>query len=353
MQKKVTQTINRLHFSDLDPLRFEDLCLNLISRLEKWSELNHFGRKGSDEGVDIFATLKISCKEKTWFIQCKRYLKLAKKDLKEIVDKALKNKTKPDKLLVIVSCDLSKASYDFFKKYCKENGIDDSEIWTSSVLEAKLYQDYSDLLFVYFGIQIANKTKSNITRIKHSLRMEKRILKDLTDNAFIKKTNNYRVFLYQPEAKFITQRVIIHSVDDYTYPNIEDTSPRQMSPWFRTHFYDTYHNGIELWLAAAMGAEVIMDKNGYWEPLTNYDDKRKNNSNYKVIRAKQIGRIAYYNIIDYKLSDEYYSEPHLYCKFDIDNMPYEKIYYKSYSDPKKEIADWEFDENKRTVFSNN
>ena len=245
---------------------------------------------------------------------------------------------------MIVSCDVSRASYNYLKEYCLKNGIVDSEIWSASVLEAKLYHNYSDLLFVYFGIRIANKTKSNTAKIKHSLKMEKRILKDLIDNKFIKKTNNYKVFLYNPESKFISQRVIIHSVDDETYPNIEDTSPGQMSPWFRTHIYNTYHNGLEFWLAAAMGTDVLMDKDGYWEPITKYDDNRKNNSNYKVIRAKMIGRIPYANIVEYKLSDEYYNEPHLYCKFNIDEMPYEKIYYRSYGDPKKEIADWEFDE---------
>ena len=37
-----TKTINRLHFSDLDPLRFEDLCLNLVYKINTWKEINHF-----------------------------------------------------------------------------------------------------------------------------------------------------------------------------------------------------------------------------------------------------------------------------------------------------------------------
>lgn len=53
-----TKTINRLHFSDLDPLRFEDLYLNLVYRINTWKEINHFGRKGSDDGVDVFAIEK-------------------------------------------------------------------------------------------------------------------------------------------------------------------------------------------------------------------------------------------------------------------------------------------------------
>ena len=73
-----TKTINRLHFSDLDPLRFEDLCLNLVYRINTWKEINHFGRKGSDDGVDVFAIEKEN--QKKWSIQCKRYASISKSE---------------------------------------------------------------------------------------------------------------------------------------------------------------------------------------------------------------------------------------------------------------------------------
>ena len=40
-----TKTTNRLHFSDLEPLRFEDLCLNIIHRRNEWKDIRHYGRK--------------------------------------------------------------------------------------------------------------------------------------------------------------------------------------------------------------------------------------------------------------------------------------------------------------------
>lgn len=48
-----TKTTNRLHFTDLEPLRFEDLCLNIIQRQKDWKDIRHYGRSGSDEGIDI------------------------------------------------------------------------------------------------------------------------------------------------------------------------------------------------------------------------------------------------------------------------------------------------------------
>ena len=347
-----TRTTNRLHFSDLDPLRFEDLCLSLVTRLNRWKEISHFGRKGSDLGVDILAVEQENEIEKVWFVQCKRYQTIARTDLTKIVDKVLTNPSPPNKLLVIVSCDVSRELFQHLKDYSREQGISESELWTASTLEAKLYHDHKDLLFVYFGVRIENETKSNAARVKHSLRMEKRVLKELIDYNYIKERNDPRLFLYNPSARFISASVYIRSIDDTTYPNYsEDAQSGQRSLWFRTFFYDTYHKGIEFWLDAGVGTTVIMDAEGSWELVTDYYDQRKEDPRYRVIKAKTIGRIPYHNIVDFKTEgDEYTSEPHLFCKFDYDASPFEGVYYRSVGDPAKEIADWKLDTEKRTTF---
>lgn len=51
----VTRTINQLHFEDLDPIRFEELILAMVYRMRRWDKLDHFGKKGSDDGIDIRA----------------------------------------------------------------------------------------------------------------------------------------------------------------------------------------------------------------------------------------------------------------------------------------------------------
>lgn len=349
--KKPTRTINRLHFSDLDPFRFEDLCLNLVTRLENWKEIYHFGRKGTDGGIDIFAVKQESNIDQIWFIQSKRYLKITKADLTEIVDKALANPSPPDKLLVIVACDVSRSLFQHLKDYSKGKGLLETELWTASTLEAKLYKDHKDLLFVYFGIRLENKIKDNVAKVKSSLRMERRVAKELIDHKFLKEQKDFKLLLYNPSAKFVSSKVYIRSVDDTTYPNCDETPPGQSSPWFRTFFYDLYHNGIEFWLNVGIGTTVLIDADGNWEPLKDHYDKRIHNPKYKTKQAKAIGRIPYYNIVEFKTDgDEYTSEPHLFCKFDFDDGPFEEIYYKSEGNPSKEIADSDLDRKKQTTF---
>ncbi|WP_170061211.1 restriction endonuclease [Spirosoma aerolatum] len=351
MIKQPTTTINRLHFTDLDPLRFEDLCLNLVSRLRDWKELNHFGRKGSDGGVDIHAIESDGDKEKVWFVQCKRYSAISKSELTKIVDKTTSNPSLPDKLLVIIACDLSRSQYDYLKAYSLESGIEEIEIWTATTLETKLYKDYKDLLFVYFGVRLEKNTKDNAARVKYSINMEKRITKDLIDHAYLKDSKNWKKLATRPYYKFITLEVYIHSIDDTTYPKADTRKSNEISPWFRTNFYDTYHNGIELWLGAAIGRYVLMNQEGYWELIDHFDERRAD-PKYTVVSVMEIGRIPYYNIVSYKVNgDEYTSEPHIYCRFNINGMPYEEIYYRYESG--EGMLPLELDKEKRTAFPKN
>ena len=51
----VTRTFAKLPFGELDPRRFEDLCLSIIYRMRRWEKIEHFGRTGNDDAVDINA----------------------------------------------------------------------------------------------------------------------------------------------------------------------------------------------------------------------------------------------------------------------------------------------------------
>ena len=52
---KPTKTINRIHFEDVENRRFEDLAQSIVLKLRPWIQLNHIGRVGNDDGVDIEA----------------------------------------------------------------------------------------------------------------------------------------------------------------------------------------------------------------------------------------------------------------------------------------------------------
>ncbi len=191
---------------------------------------------------------------------------------------------------------------------------------------------------------------TNISKLNYKLKMQKKVAKELIDHEFVKK-QKVGYFAYNTWHMFISTKVIIRSVDDVMYPRFYPESDTDISGWFKVMIYNTYHNGIELWLDPGQGKKALMDKNGYWELLENRDDNRVLSSQYKVLDTKMIGQIPYTNIVAIDTDgDEYTSEPHIYCKFANDGQPYENIYYKSFGNPEKEIPDMDLDIEKMTVF---
>ena len=352
MVPKPSKTTNRLHFSDLDPLRFEDLCFMMVDKLGNWKELIHVGRLGKDGGADIKGTQVIHNIEKRWIIQCKRFSRITKNDLKDILDKIIANHQKPDHILIILACNISDSNYSFIQDYAKQISAPSLEIWTSTNLESKLYNEHPTLLSLYFGVNLAAIKTTNLNNLKTGLKMKKRILKDLIDHDFCKDPKNNRDLLLNPQSKFISNEVIIRSIDDKSYPGSLEMQKGKFNLWFRTNFYNTYHNGIEFWLAAGRGTKVIMDEKGFWEPVQ-YDDTRLKDPIYKVLWSKMIGRITYHDILEFiRDGDEYFSEPHIFCDFKYDEMPYEEIYYKTHGEYEKGTFDFDFDKSKRVEFPN-
>jgi len=316
---KPTKTINRLHFEDLDPIRFEDLCLALVYRLNRWFEIEHYGRQGKDLGIDILAIEDLEGEiKKEWIIQCKRYKDITKKQLAEIVDKLLERRSKaPDILLLIISCDLSKDKSEYFKKYAMDKGIATPLIWTASILETRLYTENKDLLFSYFGISLAIQERSRIATIRRNIKLKQRMRKD-----FIKSKIDYNKILNEPWEKFENSNFLIRSINDMVYPDI-DENQKGISSWFRVETYDFYHNGLEIITGIR---EIIMDEDRNWDLVDYYDNTKK--EEYTLVKAYEIGRIPYENIIEYDLSgDEYYNFPHIFCDFKNDGEPYEDIVY--------------------------
>ena len=152
----VTRTINQLHFEDLDPIRFEELVLSIVYRMRRWDKLDHFGKKGSDDGIDISAVeILKNGGSNTYHFQCKRYQKMTNSIIRNIIDDYLiKNNEVPNVYILIVSCALTKKQIDYFELYCSNHGFKTVTIWTNSIIEAMLYAEYPDLLFIYFGINL-------------------------------------------------------------------------------------------------------------------------------------------------------------------------------------------------------
>lgn len=336
-----TRTTNRIHFSDLEPHRFGDLCYKLLDREHDWLELHHVGRSGNDGGVDILGRKA----DGTWFAQCKRTQSLFPKDVDDIVEALELREERPVGFFLLAACPVSRGSVDRLKRRLEERGILEYLIWDSTKLETLLYKSHQDLRHIYFDPKPRSVGRTREAIVKHALKMERRLEKALIDHAYVKERGNWEALHYEPWRRFISLEVIIHSIDDTDYPGGDPDRRERISPWFKTDFYSFYHNGIEFHLGSAMANFAQVHSDGTWEYL-HHGDPRIDDLSIKKVRVKPIGRIPYSSIVEMKLGDEYYSEPHLYCRFDNNGMPYEKMYLKREGDPRKKVADWDMPEDR-------
>jgi hypothetical protein len=153
-QAKPTTTTNPLHFEDMEPRRFEDLAQAIVHKLKAWTELNHIGRSGNDNGVDIEAVESDDGKRRRWVIQCKRYQSFAKSHAVAAIDEAVKYGKHIDVLLLVVGCDVSRVTREAADAHASQKGISDLRVWDASYIESTLYNDRPDLLFTYFGVDV-------------------------------------------------------------------------------------------------------------------------------------------------------------------------------------------------------
>lgn len=136
------------------------------------------------------------------------------------------------------------------------------------------------------------------TEIKRNLALKKKMQRD-----FLKRGNERGDSRHsrRPYDKFAHSEVIVHSLDDSTYPDI-DIGPG-MSGWFKVELYNFYHNGLEAILGIDRG---IIDKHGQWAAIAS--DQHFDRTRYQEVKLWRLGRIPWRNIREYDLDgDEYYS----------------------------------------------
>jgi hypothetical protein len=312
---KPTKTTNPLHFEDLDPGRFEDLCLEIVNRYKAWYLINHYGGVG-DEGVDIYAVEKDGSISKKWVFQCKRYTEIDRTKLQGIVDKLVKNNSIPDILVLIISCNLSKGKSEFFESYAKQSNIKEIFIWTKSILETKLYSDYPDLLAKYF--EISNKTQ-NITKNKEIakiIKKKEKFRKDFLQKFYLK--------LYVSGRKAFKFSEIIICKNTHT-PYEDQENKQDEFGWFnyfRVEPQIIRDEGVEVFFG---GETIIFDEEGYWDfynQKESYDEKR-----FKKANFFKVGIIPFENIDFWDLHSTI-GKPVVYCKYNEKSGPFKKIFYR-------------------------
>ena len=257
--------------------------------------------------------------ERTWFIQCRRYSSASKSTLCKAVDDSLDTcNIIPDVLLIILGCDVTRKAHENYIEYAVQKEVKTPLLWTSSILEAQLYSSRKDLLFSYFGISEAIEMRKQEIGITRQLSIKKRLRQEI-----MKKTKdiNWEKASQYPPYKFQSNLIIIRSVDDISYPTVEEDSG--ISGWFKLNIWDFYYNGLEVIITSVYG---IINKEGKWS-LIDYDQSF-NQEIYKKIKLLWIGRIPFRNIVEIDtIGDEYYSYPHIYCRFSCGGEPYESYRY--------------------------
>ena len=316
----VTKTIGQLHFEDLDPIRFEELAMAMIYRMKRWIALDHFGKQGSDRGVDIRAIEELeNGKKKIYYFQCKRYKKITKSIIHGIIDNYLEqNVIIPDIYVLVVGCSLSRDLTEDFEEYSKSKGFSTVSVWTSSVLECKLMSEYQDLLFAFFGINLTEKRNYTIQSIRRNVALKKRMHEDFLKHERLT-SEEIRARMQDPSLRFIHSEVLIRSINDIAYPK-NTLNDFDYTGFFKAEVYNFYHNGLIVYAMPYVTDIYIKE----------YEDcLEKEQYEVKKVRAQVFGFIPFENIIEYDINgDEFYIYPHLFCDFVNPSNPFEKIGYK-------------------------
>ena len=198
------------------------------------------------------------------------------------------------------------------------------------------------LLSENYSEMTKKKTVDNATRIKRNLKLKKRLQKD-----FLRKLDRteWEHSWYEPWIKFTYHNILIRSVNDTKWPEVDDNSSNEISSWFKGEVWDFYDNGLEL---ISMGGRAIFDKDGFWDILDWKGDEREKNENYEVINYHSFLRIPYDYIIEYDMdTDSYHGLPSIFVDYAKDGMPYEEILIGAGGIYRLKQYRWIFDEDKR------
>lgn len=207
----------------------------------------------------------------------------------------------------------------------------------ASYIEAKCSQTEllktRDILLANLELQRNSPQKQSLTRKtsiktteKEFLRckkLEKELTKELLYPEFWKVVDR-EVLAKDPTNKFKDSRFILRSIEDESYPNIDENSN-----WSRTFMYDFYDKGILIWIDALFGTKAIINENKEWYIEKFEDRDTQLPANSRRINIRILGKLPFKNIVYLQDGDEYYTDYHLFCKYiGVNNSPYEEILYR-------------------------
>ncbi|MBU1218357.1 restriction endonuclease [Myxococcota bacterium] len=312
----ITAVRTPLHFEDLDPARFEDLSLAILSSYRPWLDLRPYGKSGSDDGIDILGVEETEDGvNRSWYVQCKRYKKITIKQLQSAVDHAVSLNDVPDVFLFILACDVGKNNFEKIEDYAKKKGIGTLIIWGKSVLDMMLRTTRKDLLFAYFHISEHGNMRRNERQIVANVAMKKKL-----HELLLKKKIDYEACRYAPHLKFESSELIVHSADGTTYPDWDENA---FNGWFKVELWDFYFGGIEV---VGWPIDIIIFTDHKWAEIP-YEHKKDQRLKDRLTPVWPLKRLPYRNIVEFDPIEDEYNGPHLYCRFAEGGSPFEGSRY--------------------------
>lgn len=128
------------------------------------------------------------------------------------------------------------------------------------------------------------------------------------------------ILYYIPYRSFVYDSLIIRSIDDVSYPNIDDDENHPISKWYKAQIHDISEYGIETMVSSSF--DLVMNESGKWNFL-NQRDKNKLPLRINYLRATILQRIPFDNIIKLDMNpDPVYGYPTLYVEYKNDKKPF-------------------------------
>jgi hypothetical protein len=121
-------------------------------------------------------------------------------------------------------------------------------------------------------------------------------------------------------SKFLHSEIIVHRIDDRTYPNIDEKPG--ISAWFKLEILDFYHGGLECILDLQYA--LVDSETRKWSLISYERSKSSFPPRFSKEKVFVTGKIPCRDILHYDIQgDQYYPQPHLYCAFAESGEPYE------------------------------
>lgn len=345
-----TRTLGPLHFEDLEPKRFEDLCRQLVYDFKTWRRLEATGRAGSDDGFDARGyeivdadapsasetddeeAAVVGIGDRLWLVQCKRERAIGPTKLLQYLDEIrLTEGEILHGIIFAAACDFSKTARDRFRDQCAAMGLQEWHLWGKAEIEDRLYRPENDgLLFAYFGVSLTIRRRSQRADLRAKLAMKRKA------NRLLRHKENDSVLLRSPDA--------------LEYPNAEGIPDFEKRPqWLVRKYLGFNHDGLEFllhrhfayladdeksWDAMLCCDDAVDLRDDYWRSDKNSRAKRNEAWHaWEAIPEKDrawlevVGIVPFEDILDIdEIGDDYFSDPHVYAPFNGKNAPFRHFY---------------------------